>query len=64
LKDKLTTEEVNSGTVKTSTRPLFSWKRKVIEHIGTPPFQKGESNYIIQTTGGTDHLQIGEAQSR
>ena len=57
-------EEVNSETLENSTRPLPSWKRKVIEHIGTPPLWKGEANYISQTTVGTsDHLQIRESQS-
>jgi hypothetical protein len=36
-------EEVHSGTLENSTRPLSSWKRKVMEHLGTPPFQKGEA---------------------
>jgi hypothetical protein len=45
-------EEVSSGTLENSTRSLTSWKRKVIEHIDTPPLQKGEANYIPQTTGG------------
>ena len=58
----LNTEEVSSGTLENSTRPLPSWKRKVIEHIGTPPLWKGEANYIPQTTEGTD-LQMREAQS-
>jgi hypothetical protein len=32
-------EAVSSGTLENSMRPLPSWKRKVIEHIGTssPP---------------------------
>jgi hypothetical protein len=43
-------EEVSSGTLENSTRPLPSWKRKAIEHIGTPPLWKGGANYIPQTT--------------
>jgi hypothetical protein len=58
----LNTEEVSSGTLENSTRPLPSWKRKVIQHIGTSPLWKGEANYIPQTTEGTD-LQMREAQS-
>jgi hypothetical protein len=50
--------------LENSTRPLPSWKRKVIEHIGTAALWKGEANYISQTTVGTsDHLQIRESQS-
>ena len=35
-----------------STRPLSSWKRKAMEHLGIPPLWKGEANYIPQTKGG------------
>jgi hypothetical protein len=45
-------KKFNSGTLENSTRPLPSWKRKVIEHTGTSPLWKGEANYIPQTTGG------------
>jgi hypothetical protein len=45
------TEEVSSRTLENSTRPLPSRKRKVIEHIGTPPLWKGETNYILQIPG-------------
>ena len=48
--------------MENSTRPLPSWKRKVIEHIGTPPLQKGGANYIPQTTV-ENHWHIREAQS-
>jgi hypothetical protein len=44
-------EEVSSEPLENSTRSLPSWKRKVIEHTGTPPLQKGGANYIPQTTG-------------
>jgi hypothetical protein len=44
-------KEISSGTLENSSRPLPSWKRLVIEHIGTPLLQKGEANYIPQTTG-------------
>jgi hypothetical protein len=54
-------EEVSSGTLENSTTPFPFWKRQVIEHIGTPPLQKGEANYITQTTGGTNP-QMREAQ--
>ena len=55
------TKEVNSGTLENSSWLFPSWKRKVIDHTGSPPLQKGEANYIPQTTEGTD-LQR-EAQS-
>jgi hypothetical protein len=47
-------EEVSSGTLENSTRPLSSWKRKVIKNIGTPLLWKGGANYIPQTTGRRD----------
>jgi hypothetical protein len=50
-------EEVSSGTWENSTRPLPSWKRKVIEHIGTPP------NYIPHSTAGGGDLKMREAQN-
>jgi hypothetical protein len=36
-----------------------------MEHLGTPPLQKGEANYIPQTTGGrvggrTDHKPLAD----
>ena len=47
-------EEVSSETLK--NWPLSSWKRKVINNMGSPPLQKGRGNYIPQTTrGGTNH---------
>ena len=49
-------EEVSSGTLENSTRPLPSWKRKFIEHTGTP-FLRPQQGLT------TDHLQIREAQS-
>jgi hypothetical protein len=55
-------EEVNSETLENSTRPLPSWKRKVIENIGTTPPPEGRANYILQTTE-SGHLRVGEAQS-
>ena len=36
-------EEVSSGTLENSTRPLLSWKRKVMEHLNTPPLWKREA---------------------
>jgi hypothetical protein len=36
-------EKVSSGTVENSIRPLPSWKRKVMKHLGTPPLWKGEA---------------------
>ena len=54
-------EEVSSGTLEKSTRPLPSWERKV---IGTPPVRKGGANYIPLTSGRRDQaLRVGEAQS-
>ena len=50
-------EEVSSGTLENSTRPLPSWKREVMEHLGSPPLGKGEANYIPQTTEGTTNHQ-------
>jgi hypothetical protein len=41
-------------TLENSTRPCPSWKRKVIENIGTPSLQKRGTNYIPQTTGRGD----------
>ena len=41
-------EEVSSGPLENSTRPLPSWKREVMEHVGTPALQKGEADYILQ----------------
>jgi hypothetical protein len=56
--------------LENSTRPLPSWKRKAIKHIGTPPLWKAKANYIPQTKGlgvgwgaTIGHLQVGEAQS-
>jgi hypothetical protein len=46
-------EDVSSGTLEISTRPLHSWKRKVIGYLGIPPLWKGKANYIPQTTVGT-----------
>lgn len=43
-----TLEEISSGTLENSTRPLPSWKREIMEHIDTLPLQKGEANYIPQ----------------
>ena len=42
-------EEVTSGPLENSTRPLPSWKRNI---IGTPSLQNGEwLNFIPQTPG-------------
>jgi hypothetical protein len=51
-------EEVSSGTLENCTRPLLSWKRKVIENMGTPPLQKGGVNYITQTPRRWDRLWL------
>jgi hypothetical protein len=61
-------EEVNSGSLENSIKPLSSWKRKVIEQIGTPPLWKEKANYIPQTTvekgqPTIGYLWVGEAQS-
>jgi hypothetical protein len=40
---------------KTPPDHLSPWKRKIIEHIGTPPLWKGEADYSPRTTGMTDH---------
>jgi hypothetical protein len=45
-------EEVSSGTLENFTEPLSSWKKKFIEHIGTPLFW--ERHYIPQTTVGSN----------
>jgi hypothetical protein len=47
-------EEVSPGTLENSTRPLLSWKREIMEQVGTPHLQKGEVDYISRkTTGAT-----------
>jgi hypothetical protein len=51
-------EELSLGTLENSTRPLTSWKRKFIEHLGIPPLLKGEGNYIPQKTEGTYHQPL------
>jgi hypothetical protein len=52
LKDKgHSSEVVSPGILENSTRPLPSWKSKV---IGTPPLWNGGANYIPQTTGRRD----------
>jgi len=53
----LISEKDSSGPLENSTRPLPSWRRKVVGHLGNPPLQKEGTNYISQTTGvgGTNH---------
>jgi hypothetical protein len=48
------TEEVSSGPLKIPPDPFPSWKKEIMEHRGIPPHQKGEADYIPQTTGWTD----------
>ena len=52
-------EKVSSGTVENSIRPLPSWKREVIEHIGTPPLLKIETDYF-----SLDGPTLGHSQTR
>jgi hypothetical protein len=53
---KAASEEVNSGTSEKSTRPLPSWKPKVIKNTGTPPLWKGELiTFLRPQGGGTKH---------
>jgi hypothetical protein len=60
-------EEVSSGTLENSTRPLPSRKRKDIEHIDTPPLRKAERVITFLRSQGRgptiSHLPVGEAQS-
>lgn len=44
-------EEVSSGTMENSTRPLPSWKRTVIEHIGIPPPRRERITTFLRPKG-------------
>jgi hypothetical protein len=49
-------EEVSSGALANPTRPLPSWERKVIEHIGTPSLWKVGGLITFLRPQGNDHL--------